>query len=1678
MQSKSPRLTIIGACLAAALLLGFTAPAQAQQVVDLVSNTGVTSDGSYELRHVDSAAQAFTTGSNRAGYDLESIVVVIDRVPAGPSTDWAVTLTLWSVANNGEPDSVLCTLTNPATLGTGEQAFTDDSSCATLEQETQYFVVMRFEVTTPGVIIMDPPEWASTQSDNEDSGAAANWTISDTYYYRATDTAAWVNSSSSLKIKVTGAYADDPKDREALVALYDATEGASWRFETNWKSTDPLDDWYGVTTVDGRVTELALAENILRGSIPAALGNLTNLQILRLTQNDLSGEIPADLGDLTNLDELNLDYNDLSGSIPTALGNLTNLQHLTFRTNRLSGPIPVALGDLTNLKKLNLQSNRLSGEIPAALSDLTNLEELILTDNKLTGSIPTALSDLTNLESLYLNYNDLSGSIPTALSDLTNLEVLYLHFNDLSGSIPAALGDLTNLIELDLTNNQLTGSIPTALDDLANLTGLNLSNNQLTGSIPGALGDLGNLTGLYLNNNRLTGSIPAALGDLANLTELNLIDNSLTGSIPTAFLNLDNLLDLYVDNELCVPDTAVQNWVRNLNYFEGDSTNICTVMGLSATPGDTQVVLTWRDLGDSGISKYQYRQKAGTGAYGGWIDIPNSASGGTNATGFTVTGLSNGTEYTFEVRTVNADGDGLAITVTATPAMDDQKPDDQKPGDQTRPTVEITSEATSPVTGPFDVTITFSEWVQGFTSEDIQVSNGRVADFTAVSSSEYRATITPAKAGQPVVVTVPEAGAQDGGGNGNEAAAPFKVEAKLVVRYEQERYTATEGEEPVTVTVTLNQAGDEALAIPIRVTRPETTEVGDYTVEGLDEWDAQAGTGTLTFAAEATEQTLRIAANHDGDGEDETVALGFGALPEIVLAGAPAVATVTLEDKGLVELQVRFGQAAYEVKEGQAADITVLVSPAADRRVDVPLVVALEGGTTPEDYSGVPAKVVFEEGESQGTIAIEVWADEVSDSGEWIVLSVGELPAAVSAGEPASTQVRFEQQRTAQQFTPSLEGMLAVMGRSMGESARTAIEGRFARHRQWSRLGPSGGALPPPPGSDTIGRAGAGSRGAADSGVPRTWSVATASAAMGSGWTAEHRETGTPGSWLQSVLLGSFGRAGAGSRGAADSGVPRAWSVATASAAMGSGWTAEHRETGTPGSWLQSVLLGSFGRAGAGSRGAADSGVPRAWSVATASAAMGSGWTAEHRETGTPGSWLQSVLLGSLGNLVGSGPRDSDIAAGFGMAPGGSGAGQDRRYGAGVEDAAPRPRSGDFSERMGQVFDLSGVSFEMSLKAQEQATSWVPVVWGQGDLQSVNGDVTRIGMNYRGGLEAAHVGLDLYANDQMLTGLSFMRSWGDLEYTDDGVEGVLKSRMNTVHPYLYWQPHDRVSVWGIGGVGQGHVEVTEPGRMHDVGADLRMFAGGVRSVLTRRGNHEWGLRADAFTTQLETAAVADITPVRGDTHRGRVLLEWVHDTAFSPGRSLSLQVEAGGRVDEGAADRGSGAETGFRLGFLDANSGLDVALQGRTLVAYGRDARDWTWDVRDWGVGLQASWDPGEKQRGFRVSVNSSRGQDGGGRTTLWDNAEAVTRPAGMGAMGRGSQPRMESEVAYAGLTAPGVPGLLTPYSRLRWTGQGRELAWGTAWSLRQAQAWTLEVEAIKRGPADRAVLMHMSTPF
>jgi len=174
-------------------------------------------------------------------------------------------------------------------------------------------------------------------------------------------------------------------ERQGLIALYNSTNGESWNNNSGWK-TPPLDadgfampgtedSWYGVVISSVTITGISLTSNNLVGTLPAELGNITNLRGLVLHSNQLSGSIPPELNNLMNLQSLSLNSNQLSGSIPPELGNLTNLWYLWLNNNQLSGSIPPELGNLTNLLGLGLDSNQLSGSIPQQLMYLTKLSD-------------------------------------------------------------------------------------------------------------------------------------------------------------------------------------------------------------------------------------------------------------------------------------------------------------------------------------------------------------------------------------------------------------------------------------------------------------------------------------------------------------------------------------------------------------------------------------------------------------------------------------------------------------------------------------------------------------------------------------------------------------------------------------------------------------------------------------------------------------------------------------------------------------------------------------------------------------------------------------------------------------------------------------------------------------------------------------------------------------------------------------------------------------------------------------------------------------------------------------------------------------------------------------------------------------------------------------------------------
>ena len=101
------------------------------------------------------------------------------------------------------------------------------------------------------------------------------------------------------------------------------------------------------------------------------------------------------------------------------------------------------------------------------------------------------------------------------------------------------------------------------------------------------------------------------------------------------------------------------------------------------------------------------------------------------------------------------------------------------------PSVTITAPTTVTQTGPFDVTITFSEEVTGFEASDIALKkSGMTVDFEATVTNfiggprVYTATITPRKDGD-IDISVPASSAEDDASNGNTVSGTQTVTVEL-----------------------------------------------------------------------------------------------------------------------------------------------------------------------------------------------------------------------------------------------------------------------------------------------------------------------------------------------------------------------------------------------------------------------------------------------------------------------------------------------------------------------------------------------------------------------------------------------------------------------------------------------------------------------------------------------------------------------------------------------------------------------------------------------------------------------------------------------------------------------------------------------------------------------------------
>ena len=182
-----------------AALLALPLPAQAQKTT-FVSNTGQSTDP--DVREVGPhghlwqlQAQQFRTGDNEGGYTLSAIQVRVDDFGSNSRPKVSIYTT-----SSGNPGTSLYVLTNPATLNDDAINTFRAPANATLEKDTNYFVV--FEELGSGSNLRYDLE--VTTSNAEDSGEASGWNIANSSRQRSTTVTTWSDLAGKLKIAVRG----------------------------------------------------------------------------------------------------------------------------------------------------------------------------------------------------------------------------------------------------------------------------------------------------------------------------------------------------------------------------------------------------------------------------------------------------------------------------------------------------------------------------------------------------------------------------------------------------------------------------------------------------------------------------------------------------------------------------------------------------------------------------------------------------------------------------------------------------------------------------------------------------------------------------------------------------------------------------------------------------------------------------------------------------------------------------------------------------------------------------------------------------------------------------------------------------------------------------------------------------------------------------------------------------------------------------------------------------------------------------------------------------------------------------------------------------------------------------------------------------------------------------------
>lgn len=205
------------------------------------------------------------------------------------------------------------------------------------------------------------------------------------------------------------------QDSIAMVEIYNSTGGG-----TDWALTWDLTDfttWTNVKVeeIDGeyRIVYLQMEgiySNLLNGTLPDEIGNLTELKSLYILSERLRGYLPKSIGNLSKLENLSINGTNLTGEIPAEIGKLQHLKRLFLHFNHFSGELPKELGNLPLSTIIWITHNDISGSVPLEL--LANQRYNVTLDHNNITELPWECWLNPDYGIPSIMYNRLSGNVP------------------------------------------------------------------------------------------------------------------------------------------------------------------------------------------------------------------------------------------------------------------------------------------------------------------------------------------------------------------------------------------------------------------------------------------------------------------------------------------------------------------------------------------------------------------------------------------------------------------------------------------------------------------------------------------------------------------------------------------------------------------------------------------------------------------------------------------------------------------------------------------------------------------------------------------------------------------------------------------------------------------------------------------------------------------------------------------------------------------------------------------------------------------------------------------------------------------------------------------------------------------------------------------------------------------